>query len=283
MYYKKIKDPNTGNLININSKLGKNILKNYIFRLREGGSESKVIKKNDIEFYIIDEFSKKWYTDDRVKRWEPNTFNIISYYSNNKDGIYIDIGAWIGVTVLYAASLYKKVIAIEPDPVAIERLKKNMSANKCDNIIVVEKGLSDTEGKKRFGGNGLMGNSMSTLLVERTKSPSEKNTTTIDTITINTLINQLKINPSLISLIKMDIEGGEIILVPAIKKFLKDYKPVFYISLHRNCLNNNEIEKILDDLFNIYNKCYIHTRLTTRKEVTKEMIQKKKYSTIVFE
>lgn len=43
----------------------------------------------------------------------------------NKENTYIDIGAWIGPTVLYGACVSKHVYAIEPDPAAVSQLKKN--------------------------------------------------------------------------------------------------------------------------------------------------------------
>jgi hypothetical protein len=42
--------------------------------------------------------------------WENDTFHILEYYKNHKKSIYLDIGAWIGPTVLYSANIYNKVI-----------------------------------------------------------------------------------------------------------------------------------------------------------------------------
>jgi len=57
------------------------------------------------------------------------------------------------------------VIAIEPDPVALQRLKKNISANSFTNITLIEKALSSENTITQFGGNGKLGNSESTLLI----------------------------------------------------------------------------------------------------------------------
>ena len=78
----------------------------------------------------------------------------------------------------------------------------------------------------------------------------------IETITIEKLIEEQDIDPQNISLIKMDIEGGEKIVVPSLVNFLTTYKPVFYISLHRCFLRESDIKQIIDILFNIYDKCY---------------------------
>ena len=86
------------------------------------------------------------------------------------------------------------------------------------------------------------------------------------------LIKQQNIDPLKISLIKVDIEGGELILVPALQKFLKKYKPVFFISLHYCFLKFEHIKLVVDILFNIYNKCYLFTDEGVKKQIKKETI-----------
>ena len=111
-----------------------------------------------------DEFSKSWFKKTFFKPWEPETFEILEFYKNSKK-TYIDIGSWIGPTVLYSSEIYDKVLAIEPDPVALKRLKKNIAANNFRNITLVEKALGRKKGIIKFGGRGELGNSCSTILV----------------------------------------------------------------------------------------------------------------------
>lgn len=254
-----------------------------------------LVTRNNHKFYISndDEFSKKWFST-RYESWEKDTFHILEHYKNHKEGIYIDIGAWIGPTVLYSANIYKKVVAIEPDPVALLRLKQNINANTFDNITLVEKGLSSKNGVSEFGGNGALGNSESTLLIankedylsydgRHTQRHKHDEIVTIETITIEHLINEVNINPEHISLIKMDIEGGEKIVVPSLVDFLRKYKPVFYISLHRCFLRNSEITEIIDILFGIYDKCYYFNSIGGKQIIDKVFIDNKKVCSLVFE
>ena len=253
------------------------------------------IVKNKCSFLISkdDQYSMDWFSNNKLDRWEQDTFHIFEYYKNNK-GIYIDIGAWIGPTVLYCANIYKKVIAIEPDPVALSRLKKNISANNFNNIVLIEKGLSSENGITQFGGNGSLGNSESTLLIankeeylsyegRHTKTHNHNEIVEIETITIEKLIEQQNIDTQNISLIKMDIEGGEKIVVPSLVNFLNTYKPVFYISLHRCFLKESDINEIIDILFNIYDKCYYFSKNGEKKLIDKKFIQTKKLKCLVFE
>jgi FkbM family methyltransferase len=252
------------------------------------------IIKNNRKFYVSDVYSKSWFGDNKLTWWEQDTFHILEHYKTSKESLYIDIGAWIGPTVLYSANIYKKVIAIEPDPVALERLKINMKANSFQNITLIEKGLSAENGTSDFGGNGDLGNSESTLLIankadylsypgRHTTAHKHNQVVKIETITIESIIEQEKINPEDISLIKMDIEGGEKIVVPALVPFFKKYKPVFYISLHRCYLRPKEVEDIIDILFGIYERCYVFDNYGNKKLVDKKYIQDNDLCCLVYE
>lgn len=245
-------------------------------------SEDKIrIVKHSNEFYIYDKYSINWFIT-FFENWELSTFYILDHYANG--GVYIDVGSWIGPTVLYSANLYKKVIALEPDPVAIKRLETNLSANKFSNIQLIKKGLADKDGKIKFGGNGELGNSESTMLISKndyleydgrhtTKwKDKQNNIVEIETIRLDTLINNLKISADDINLIKIDIEGGEIIVIPAIKSFLEKYKPNLYLSLHYCYLKREDYVLILNILFDIYNVCYFFTDNGKKIKVTKIQI-----------
>lgn len=253
------------------------------------------ILKNNYSFLISEDepYSMNWFSNNKLDNWEKETFHIFEHYKNHK-GIYIDIGAWIGPTVLYCANIYKKVIAIEPDPVALSRLKKNISVNNFNNIILIEKGLFSENGTTQFGGNGKLGNSESTILIankeeyfsyegRHTKNLSHDEIIEIKTITIERLIEQQNIDPKNISLIKMDIEGGEKIVVPSLINFLNKYKPIFYISLHRCFLKETDINLIINILFNIYDKCYSFNGDGVKIIVNKNIIKSKNLTSLVFE
>ena len=250
------------------------------------------IKKNNYTFNVSGGYSEQWFSDNKLDRWEQDTFYILEHYKDIK-GTYIDIGAWIGPTVLYAVNIFGKVLAIEPDPIAIKRLEENLKVNNYDNIHLIKKGIGNINGKIKFGGNGELGNSESTLLVSIpeysswggtwTREEREQNIIEIDTITIETLIEENNIKPADISLIKMDIEGGELIVTPYLKDFLSKHKPVFYISLHFCFLKEEHVILITDILFDIYENCYYFTDDGVKIKISKEDVISLKKSAIVFE
>jgi len=254
-------------------------------------------KKRDTEFNISGLYSIGWFMPKvHNGNWEENTFHILDHYQN-PDKIYVDIGTWIGPTVLYSANKFKQVICFEPDPIALERLKENLSVNSFDNITVIGKALSDRDSVSEFGGNGELGNSMSTLLVglenkeefyhnygeEGFLSYEERKCDIIqvETITIETALRD--IDSTNIGLIKMDIEGGEIILIPAMQTFLETYKPTIYISLHRVFLRESDINEILDILFDIYEHCYFIDDENNKIKINLKVIKKFQLTAVIFE
>ena len=53
--------------------------------------------------------------------WEPRTFEVLAR-NIDQDTVYVDIGAWIGVTPFWASKTARRVIAVEPDPKCCEIL-----------------------------------------------------------------------------------------------------------------------------------------------------------------
>jgi len=71
--------------------------------------------------------------------WEPRTFETLSR-NLDRDTVYIDIGAWIGVTPMWAAEIARSVVAVDPDPKCIGILKS--LAARVPNVTVIEGALS---------------------------------------------------------------------------------------------------------------------------------------------
>tara|TARA_Y100000389_G_scaffold78668_1_gene75453 strand:+ start:18078 stop:18842 length:765 start_codon:yes stop_codon:yes gene_type:complete len=249
------------------------------------------VNKHNKTFKVFGNFSQLWFTKNRFDKWENNTFHILDEYAN-KNLSYIDIGAWIGPTVLYASPLYKNIICLEPDKIALRRLYNNIKVNNFKNIRVIEKCLSNNNNPIQFGGNGTWGNSESTILVSNKnygkwggrwdEFDRTQYTKMTDSITIEKLFSLENLDPTNVSLIKMDIEGGELIVIPAIKNFLEKHKIPIYISIHYCFLKDNHISKILDILFNIYSICYVYDSFGNKHIYKKNDIICEKQDSLLF-
>ena len=62
--------------------------------------------------------------------WEKDTFEVLRFFLEGRPtDSYVDFGAWIGPTALYAAHYSRHVYAIEPDPMAYSALVANAEKN----------------------------------------------------------------------------------------------------------------------------------------------------------
>lgn len=224
---------------------------NKIKRLHIKHSKEQIIMLN-FNFKSCDPESENSWSSIKNNKWEPETFKILDRYKN-PDLVYIDIGSWIGPTVLYASERYKKVISLEVDPDPLLKLKENISINKISNVDVYEKALFDRTGKASFFSRS---SSMSTFSTKNPKNQEEK-IINVDTITFEDLLSKSRVTPSNIALIKIDIEGGEINVIPSMKNFLIDHGVPLYISLHPMFLDDEEFNYLKSELHSIYNNAEV--------------------------
>lgn len=193
----------------------------------------KNVVKNDVSFIVSDDeqFTSFWNVV-FPNHWEDFTFQVLDYYLR-PDQNYLDIGAWIGPTVLYAASKAKQSFGVEPDPVAFEAFKKNIKLNPQlePKITAINKALSYKSGTMKLYKRTRFGDSSSSLI--RTLSDDFHS---VSVCILKELLSDYQIKN--LSLIKVDIEGGEYLLIPAMRKYLKRHKPPLYLSLHPEFLKS---------------------------------------------
>lgn len=165
--------------------------------------------------------------------WEPETFRILQAFLDTRSA-YIDVGAWIGPTSLFAASYAERVVAFEPDPTAYSHLARNLELNPnlAAKVQVVRAALSTENSTLPLYSRWEFGDSGSSLL-SRIKARG----TAIE-VTTQTLQDTLaQCGVERVDFIKMDIEGGEFDVIPAIVPFLKQQLPVLYLSFHLDALS----------------------------------------------
>ena len=86
----------------------------------------------------------------RFKQYEPDLIKLIFTYIDPKKDV-VDIGSNIGLyTVLFSKTISndKKVLSIEPTPLALKYLYRNIERNKVEDSVIVFEGIvSDSKGK----------------------------------------------------------------------------------------------------------------------------------------
>ena len=134
--------------------------------------------------------------------------------------IVLDIGAHIGYYTLMAAKRVGKkgkVFAFEPDKDNRTILNKNIRMNGYKNVIVVNKAVASSTKRVKFFLNPLSTGMHSIIDL----GYGSKKSILIDTVSLDDFFGK---NPSQISVIKMDIEGGEYGALEGMRRLLENVK-----------------------------------------------------------
>lgn len=179
--------------------------------------------------------------------WEQDTFEVIDAFAKKHD-IALDVGSWAGPITLYLASKVGRVHALEPDPAIYPQLEENVSLNPslADKISTHSLALSSKSERVPLYARTEYGQSSSSLLNRAYDLKAEEH---CDTVSLKDFVLREKIEK--LDFIKMDIEGGEFIVLPTLEDVLKKLNyPSLLISFHYNHLRESILkEKIAFPLF----------------------------------
>jgi FkbM family methyltransferase len=142
--------------------------------------------------------------------------------------VFFDVGSCVGLFALHAAIYGTRVWAFEPDPSYRGRLIRNVIINKLQSSIeVLEWAVSDQKGVANIYTDGLEGNRSPSLNLIGKRSAIVVNTDSIDNAIAD---NRLPLP----TLVKIDIEGAEILALRGMNKLLisKDAPRCLFIELH---------------------------------------------------
>jgi len=219
-------------------------------------------------------YGKKYWLDLINNKNEPITFNIFDKYSS-KDVSFLDLGAAIGLTSIYASYKFKDVLAVEPNKDVLWFLNKNIKINNIRNIKVLN-GCVGIENKKIIFEKGDNFNEIVFTKIKKQKYH-------INSYQISNLFLKIK-NKKIF--IKIDIEGFEFNLLNN-DKFISNIntkKPMIFLSIHHgaspllkynryklnflhrflNLTKTFEEYKLILKLFKIYKYIYIDEKRVSK-------------------
>lgn len=156
------------------------------------------------------------------RSFEYKVFNFI--HENTVEGdIVVDVGANVGMISLFMSSIVGKrgkVFSIEASNKNIEILNKNIEVNKINNIIIINHAVSDSE-KNVFMKTPKGGYNDALLIMadsadDNAGEPSQS-------LTFDKIVEVWGINN--VKLIKIDIEGAELLFFKGAENFFRNNKP----------------------------------------------------------
>lgn len=136
-------------------------------------------------------------------------------------GCLLDIGAWVGPFTLWGAQR-GRVVAFEPDPEALRQLRLNVTYNNLhDRVRIIGAAAAVTDGTMLLHSVREWGESTSSTTVDL------GHVETVPAVCLLDVIREEKPD-----LVKMDVEGGESYLIPAVEALLRERGVPILLSIH---------------------------------------------------
>jgi FkbM family methyltransferase len=160
--------------------------------------------------------------------------------------LFFDIGAWLGPYSLMAADLGARVLALEPDPEARKQLIANGIANGAgqkQEFMILRNALNDRAPATVYLQMDQPGDSMSSMTRQNLAHIIE-----VPAVTLEDLITGYG-EPDLV---KMDIEGGECIVIPAAGPLLRALQIPLVLSCHAEWYLPEQVGPLMRELQNWY-------------------------------
>lgn len=149
--------------------------------------------------------------------------------------VLFDIGANVGYYTILGARLVGpqgKVVAVEPVIRNLAYLHRHIVLNKANNVSIVSAACSDAVSLATFslGQNYAMGY-LENSHGERTAT--QKELLLVPAVTVDAIVQQLGISPDVI---KVDVEGAELLVLTGAQTTLRKTKPRIFLSTHSEAL-----------------------------------------------
>ncbi len=138
--------------------------------------------------------------------------------------MFVDVGAYMGFYTVYACRRDRRVLAIEPNPVALAYLKANVALNNCHNTIVAPKVAGDRRGVVRLriprpARRGLIPTTASIVW-----SFEEALEVDVEADTLDNIVDEAGLDT--VDIVKIDAEGAERLVVKGAEKTLRKARAI---------------------------------------------------------
>lgn len=150
-------------------------------------------------------------------------------------GWIVDAGANIGLTALEFSRKADRVIAIEPNPPSVARLRRNLELNGVTNVEIVEAAVGAQAGQVTFHQSR-----SSTLSSASMIPPHHTRSFTVSQTTLDSIWEEAG-RPA-VTLVKLDIEGGELDALRGAGNLIESQKPAILLE----ALTVHELEPIVE-------------------------------------
>lgn len=173
---------------------------------------------------------------ERTRDIQPLVFHWITRFLRPGD-IFFDVGAHCGWMALKAARCVGakgKVVAFEPAPVLFTLARYHQKINRLHQLIIIPQAVSnqDSDGALFYVLNdGMSFRNSLTIGSENVPyvSPGEKKALKVPATTLDTFFSNTGLIPTLI---KIDVEGAEMLVLEGAQQLIERYHPALIVAIH---------------------------------------------------
>lgn len=185
------------------------------------------VRINDVTFRVRAEVPSwpEFWDRASVGMWEPEMFRLMDRFLTSS-WRWIDVGAWIGPTALYAAAKCGVVYTFECDPVAAQELRANIGFSDAYNIVSSNFALGSFDGELDLWSNQF-GNS-ETSIFQRDGQSSVK----VRVRDAKKVFDLGDFAARDKTIVKIDIEGAEYVILPRLAEMIATSKCIWVVSFH---------------------------------------------------
>ena len=206
---------------------------------------SKIVKLNDNLYYYNGYYLPVNQFDSSVffSRYGIDKLTTLDSVRNKH---IIDAGGYVGDTALLFSSYTDKSIHVfEASPSNMDIIRETIRLNNLDNIVPVSKALGEKSGTATFS---LGERNSCNSLVER---PGYNYPNHIE-VPVITLDDYVRENNLEVGLIKVDIEGGEQLLLKGAVETIRTQHPILLISIYHSANDFFEIKPMIEKMCDKY-------------------------------
>ncbi|MCD4811845.1 FkbM family methyltransferase [bacterium] len=169
------------------------------------------------------------------------TNNCYSFETDKEDPLIIDVGAHIGLSILYFKREYpnSRIVAFEPNPITVQVLNENIFNNNLDDIEIHESAIWVEDGIKKMYIDNTEQDRYSVASFNKNcwNGTVKSKLISVKTERLDKYVNQD------IDLLKLDIEGAEQRVLKSIKRYFCNIKNIIF---EYHPTHGQDIKKILE-------------------------------------
>jgi len=190
-------------------------------------------------------------------KWHSRGLKHIESFINdfyNKEIYWVDVGANMGLRSLYALSINRPVIFIEPNSKLIKYIEVRCELNCFKNYTILNYGASDFSGESLFFIDETSYNS--TLEKSVSNNISLLRQVKIKVDTLDNLLSE-SLNNQTTFCMKIDVEGHEKNVIKGSIQLIKNFSPTMIIEINEKGDHLNEMINLLNDFnYQVYEVGY---------------------------